>query len=355
MPDDAPPPPQSSIILYQTEDGRTRIQCRFEQETIWLTQIQIAELFQTSVPNINLHLKAIYGEGELAEGATIKSYLIVRAEGARQVSRPVLHYGLPVILAVGFRVRSHRGTQFRQWATARLNEYLVKGFTMDDERLKNPPGKGQKDYFDELLERIRDIRSSERRFYQKVLDIYATSVDYTPGAELSQRFFATVQNKIHWATHGHTAAEVIAERADAAQPLMGLKTTRPGGLVRKDDVAVAKNYLSEDELQVLNRIVNLYIEYAELQALERKPMTMRDWITKLDEFLKISGRKLLDHAGKISAEAAKAKAELEYDRYRALLDASPRLVDGDFDQAAKQVQKLPRPRKKKSEPEPPQP
>jgi len=339
------PLPSSEIILYQTEDGRTRVQCRFENETLWLTQVQIAELFQTTVPNINLHLKAIYAEGELAAEATIKSHLMVRLEGSRQVSRPVLHYSLPVILAVGFRVRSHRGTQFRQWATARLNEYLVKGFTMDDERLKNPPGKGQKDYFDELLERIRDIRSSERRFYQKVLDIYATSVDYTPDAEQSHRFFAAVQNKMHWATHGHTAAEVIAERADAAKPFMGLQTTRPGGNVRKDDVAVAKNYLTEDELQVLNRIVNLYIEYAELQALERKAMTMQDWITKLDEFLKISGRKLLDHAGKISAESAKAKAELEYARYRALLDAQPQRVDAEFEKAAKELKKLPRPKK----------
>jgi hypothetical protein len=336
---------KSEIILYQTEDGRTRVLCRFEDETLWLTQVQIAELFQTSVPNINLHLKAIYAEAELAAEATIKSHLIVRLEGSRQVSRPVLHYSLPVILAVGFRVRSHRGTQFRQWATARLSEYLVKGFTMDDERLKNPPGKGQKDYFDELLERIRDIRSSERRFYQKVLDIYATSVDYTPDAEQSQRFFATVQNKMHWATHGHTAAEVIAERVDARQPFMGLQTTRPGGIVRKDDVAVAKNYLTEDELLVLNRIVNLYIEYAELQALERQVMTMRDWITKLDEFLKISGRELLDHAGRISAESAKAKAELEYARYRALLDVQPQRIDAVFEKAAKELKKLPKPKK----------
>jgi hypothetical protein len=339
------PLPQSEILLYQTEDGRTRIQCRLENETLWLTQVQLAELFQTSVPNINLHLKAIYAEGELSEAATIKSYLMVRTEGARQVSREVLHYSLPAVLAVGYRVRSHRGTQFRQWATARLAEYLVKGFTMDDERLKNPPGKGQKDYFDELLERIRDIRSSERRFYQKVLDIYATSVDYTPDAEASQKFFATVQNKMHWATHGHTAAEVIAERADATRPFMGLLTTRPGGIVRKEDAAVAKNYLSEDELQVLNRIVNLYIEYAELQALGRKPMTMRDWIAKLDEFLKISGRELLDHAGKVSAEQAKAKAEIEYAKYRTLLDAAPRPVDADFENAAKELKKLPRPRK----------
>src|SRR5712691_1953403 len=224
MPDNEAP--QSSIVLYQTEDGRTRIQCRFENETIWLTQALIAELFQTSIPNINLHLKAIYAEGELTEAATIKSYLIVRSEGARQVSREVLHYSLPAILAVGYRVRSHRGTQFRQWATARLSEYLVKGFTMDDERLKNPPSKGQKDYFDELLERIREIRASERRFYQKILDIYATSIDYRPSADASQRFFATVQNKMHWATHGHTAAEIVHARADATKPFMGMQSTR---------------------------------------------------------------------------------------------------------------------------------
>ena len=339
--------PQSEFILYQTEDGRTRVQCRFEDETLWLTQVQIAELFQTTVPNINLHLKAIYAEDELAAQPTIKSHLMVRLEGSRQVSRPVLHYSLPAILAVGFRVRSHRGTQFRQWATARLSEYLVKGFTMDDERLKNPPGKGHIDYFDELLERIRDIRSSERRFYQKVLDIYATSVDYTPDAEQSHRFFAAVQNKMHWATHGRTAAEVIAERVDAAKPFMGLQTTRPGGIVRKDDVTIAKNYLTEDELQVLNRIVNLYIEYAELQALERKPMTMQNWVTKLDEFLKISGRQLLDHAGKISTESAKATAELEYARYRTLLDAQPLRVDAGFEKVVLELKKLPKPKKPK--------
>jgi hypothetical protein len=248
---------------------------------------------------------------------------------------------------VGFRVRSHRGTQFRQWATARLGEYLVKGFTIDDERLKNPPGAGQKDYFDELLERIRDIRSSERCFYQKVLDIYATSVDYAPDTELSQQFFATVQNKMHWATHGHTAAEVIHERADSEKPFMGLLTTRPGGIVRKEDVAIVKNYLTEDELQVLNRIVNFYLEYAELQALGRKAMTMQDWISKLDEFLKISGRELLDHAGKVSADEARTKAELEYARYRTLLDAQPRAVDADFEKAAQQVRKLPRPKRPK--------
>ncbi len=343
MPDNQPP--QSSIILYQTQDGRTRIECRFENETIWLTQALIAELFQKDVRTISEHLGNIYDEGELGRDSTIRNFRIVRLEGSREVSREIEHYSLPVILAVGYRVRSHRGIQFRQWATARLTEYLVKGFTLDDERLKNPPGPGAPDYFDELLERIRDIRSSERRFYQKVLDIYATSVDYTPNTELSRQFFATVQNKMHWASHGQTEAEVIHDRADADKPMMGLMTTRPGKVVRKEDVAIAKNYLSEDELNTLNRIVNLYLEFAELQALDRKPMTMRNWIEKLDEFLKISGRELLDHAGKISAETAKLKAEMEYGRYRALTDAQPRPVDADFEQVAKQLRNMPRPKK----------
>src|SRR5690349_9854789 len=236
MPDDQP---QSSIILYQTEDGRTRVECRFENETIWLTQALIAELFQTSVPNVNIHLKAIYEDGELDPEATIKSYLIVRSEGGRQVSRQVIHYSLPAILAVGFRVRSPRGTQFRQWATARLSEYLVKGFTMDDERLKNPPGPGVPDYFDELLERIRDIRASERRIYLRVRDILALAADYAaaPKAEV-QTFFQTVQNKLHAAVTGKTAPELIAERCDASKPNMGL-TTWKGGVVRKGDVTVA--------------------------------------------------------------------------------------------------------------------
>jgi hypothetical protein len=335
------PLPKSEIILYQTEDGRTRVQCRFENETIWLSQKLMAELFQKDVRTINEHIQNVFEEGELSPESVIRKFRITAADGK---SYDTQHYNLEVVISVGYRVKSPRGTQFRIWATQRLREYLVKGFTMDDERLKNPPGKGQKDYFDELLERIRDIRSSERRFYQKVLDIYATSVDYTPDAEQSQRFFAAVQNKMHWATHGHTAAEVIAERADAAQPFMGLKTTRPGGIVRKDDVGIAKNYLTEDELQVLNRVVNLYIEYAELQALERKAMTMQDWITKLDEFLKISGRKVLDHAGKISAESARAKAEREYARYRAFLENRPQRVDAAFEKAAKELKKLPKQR-----------
>jgi len=340
--------PQSENILYQTEDGRTRIQCRFEASTVWLTQALMAELFQVTPQNVTLHLKAIYAEGEIEEAATCKEYLQVRSEGGRRITRGLKHYSLPAILAVGYRVRSHRGTQFRQWATARLSEYLVKGFTMDDERLKNPPGKGQKDYFDEQLERIRDIRSSERRFHQKVLDIYATSVDYTRDAEMSQQFFATVQNKMHWTAHGQTAAEVIHARVDAGKPFMGLKTTRPGGIVRKEDVSIAKNYLEADELGVLNRIVNAYLEFAELQALRRKAMTMRDWIAKLDDFLKLSNRELLSHAGTISTEAAKAKAELEYERYRTIVDSQPRSVDLDFEKVVSALKRLPKPRKPKS-------
>ncbi len=331
--------PRAELILYRTEDGRTRIECRFEGETLWLTQAQMAELFQIGVGTVNHHLKEIFADGELRPEATIRCHRIVRTEGNRSVSREIEFYSLDAILAVGYRVRSPRGTQFRQWATARLSEYLVKGFTLDDERLKNPPGPGRRDYFDELLERIRDIRASERRFYQKVLDIYATSVDYRPDAELSQQFFATVQNKIHWAAHGHTAAEIVHARADGDKPFMGMQTTRPGGVIHKADAGVAKNYLTEPELQVLHRIVNLYIEYAELQALERRAMTMRDWVTKLDDFLRASGRQLLDDAGQISAEAARAKAEREYERYQARQDAQPRAIDVDFEKATKQLQK----------------
>lgn len=330
---------KGELILYQTEDGRTRIECRFEDETVWLTQALMAQLFDIGVGTVNHHLREIYAEGELAPEATIRRHRIVRTEGNRSVSREIEHYNLEVILAVGFRVRSHRGTQFRRWANARLTEYLVKGFTMDDERLKNPPGPGHTDYFDELVERVRDIRASERRFYQKVLDIYATSVDYQPDIDLSQQFFATVQNKMHFAAHGHTAAEIVHERADGDKPFMGMQTTRPGGVVRKADAAIAKKYLTQPELQVLHRVVNLYIEFAELQALERKPMTMRDWVEKLDEFLKASGRKLLDHAGTISAEVAKAKAEREYARYQAREDAKPRAVDAAFETTAKLLKK----------------
>jgi hypothetical protein len=332
--------PNSSLLLYQTEDGRTRIECRFENESVWLTQKLMAELFHKDVRTINEHIQNIFAEAELAPESVIRKFRITAADGKTYETQ---HYNLDAIISVGYRVNSLRGTQFRQWATARLREYIVKGFTMDDERLKNPPGPGQKDYFDEQLERIRDIRSSERRFYQKVLDIYATSVDYDPSTEASQLFFATVQNKMHWAAHGQTAAEVIHARADAKQPLMGIRTTRPGGIIRKDDVAVAKNYLDPEELGTLNRIVNAYIEFAELRALQRQAMTMRDWIAKLDDFLRISDHKLLNHAGQISAEEAKLKAELEYARYRALSDSQPRRVDLDFEKAVAGLKKLPKP------------
>lgn len=330
--------PTGEFILYQTEDGRTRIEVRLQDETVWLTQKQMAELFGKDTDTIGLHIRNIYKEGELPSEGTTEESSVVQDEGGRQVRRNVRYYNLDVIISVGYRVKSHRGTQFRIWATQRLREYIIKGFTMDDERLKNPPGKGQKDYFDEQLERIRDIRSSERRFYQKVLDIYATSVDYTPNTEMSRQFFATVQNKMHWACHGQTAAEVIYSRADADKPQMGIVSARPGGIVRKEDVLVAKNYLSEDELQALNRIVAAYLDFAELQALRRKTMTMREWIVKLDDFLKLSEHELLDHAGTISSETAKEKAELEYERYRLLIDALPRPVDLDFMEAIQQIE-----------------
>jgi hypothetical protein len=334
----------SEIVLYQADDQAPRIQVRLEAGTVWLSQAQMAELYQTTVPNINMHLKAIYAEGELAEAATIKSPLIVRPEGSRRVQRSVKHYNLEATLAVGYRVRSARGTQFRRWATELLKEYLVKGFVMDDERLKNPPGPGQEDYFEQLLARIRDIRSSERVFWRKVLDIYATSVDYDPSAEASQRFFATVQNKMHWAVHGHTAAEIVRERADASKPFMGLTHVRPGGVVRKADVGIAKNYLDADELETLNRTVNAYLEFAELQARNRRPMHMAEWIAKLDDFLRLSERPILDHTGQVSHEQALRKAEEEFDRWRAIEDGKPQPVDRAFDAAVARLKQLP-PRK----------
>ncbi|MDQ1257808.1 MAG: hypothetical protein QG656_2414, partial [Candidatus Hydrogenedentes bacterium] len=276
--------PEGEFLLYQTADGRTRIECRFQEENIWLTQRMIADLFQTSVPNVNQHLRTVYEDGELFRKATLKKYLTVQTEGNRQVTRPVEHYNLDAILAVGYRVRSPRGTQFRIWVTERLREYLVKGFTMDDDRLKQAGG-GQ--YFEELLARIRDIRSSERVFWRKVLDIYATSIDYDPSAEASMLFFKTVQNKMHWAAHGQTAAEIVHSRTDTSKPNMGL-TNWSGGHLCKADVVVAKNYLNQEEIEALNRIVTAYLEFAELQALNRNPMTMAGWIAKLDDFLKLS-------------------------------------------------------------------
>jgi len=333
-----PVQPGGELILYRAEDGKTRIECRFDQGTIWLTQAQMAELFQTTISNVTKHIQSILDEGELSSAATIESYSQVRREGRREVRRSVLHYRLEMILAVGYRVRSDRGTLFRQWATARLAELLVKGFTLDDERLKNPPGPGAIDYFDELLARIRDIRSSERVFWRKVLDIYATSIDYDPSAETSRRFFATVQNKMHWAIHGQTAAEVIMRRADAAKPNMGL-TSWAGPVPRSQDAAIAKNYLSPEELEGLNRIVNAYLEFAELQAMSRKPMSMARWIEKLDDFLRLSERDVLTHAGSATHEAALALAEGEYEKFRAARLALPTKVDDDFERAVRQLPK----------------
>jgi hypothetical protein len=308
--------PQSSIVLYQTEDGRTRIQCRFEDETIWLTQALIAELFEKDVRTINEHLVNIFDEGELNREATIRKFRIVRSEGRRTVQRELDHYRLEVILAVGYRVRSSRGTQFRQWATARLSEYLVKGFTLDDERLKNPPGPGVPDYFDELLERIRDIRASERRMYLRVREILALAADYAPGDAETQKVFRIMQNKLHFAATGKTAPELIAERADALQPNMGL-TSWKGGAVHKSDITVAKNYLHGDEIADLNRIVVMFLDFAEDQARRRKQIFLRDWQTRLDDFLQFNDRDVLLHGGTISREDADEKAEREYDRFAA--------------------------------------
>ncbi|UQA62795.1 virulence RhuM family protein [Polyangium aurulentum] len=314
MSDEAPP--RSELLLYQTEDGRTRIQCRFENETIWLTQAQMAELFEVTPQNVTLHLRAIYQEGELDQEATCKDYLQVRSEGGRSVSRTLRHYSLPAIVAVGYRVRSGRGTQFRQWATARLTEYLVKGFTMDDERLKNPPGKGHVDYFDELLERIRDIRASERRVYLRVQEILALAADYTPTERDTQIFFQTVQNKLHYAATGMTAPELIARRANADEPNMGL-TSWKGSVIHKDDITVAKNYLREDEITELNRIVVMFLDFAEDQARRRKQIFLRDWKTRLDDFLRFNDREVLPDAGRVSREYADQKATEEYERFAA--------------------------------------
>ena len=307
--------PRSEIVFYQTDDGRTRVECRFENETIWLTQALIAELFQKDVRTINEHLVNLYDEEELAREATIRKFRIVRTEGARQVAREIEHYNLAAILAVGYRVRSSRGTQFRQWATARLSEFLVKGFTMDDERLKNPPGPGVPDYFDELLARIRDIRASERRMYLRVKEILALAADYRASEPETQSFFKFIQNKLHFAATGKTAPELIAERADAARPNMGLTTWKGPAGVRKTDVTVAKNYLNEEEIDGLNRIVVMFLDYADDQARRRKQIYLADWKTKLDDFLRFNERGVLTDAGSVSREAADTKAEVEYDLF----------------------------------------
>jgi len=319
------------IIIYQAPGVEQKIRVRVEDENVWLTQKQIAELFDVNVRTVNEHLLNIYLERELDKNLTIRNFRIVQKEASREVTRDVKHYNLDAILAVGYRVRSDRGTQFRKWATERLREYLIKGFTMDDERLKQ--GGGRARYFQELLQRVRDIRSSERIFYQKVTDIYATSIDYKVDADLTQKFFATVQNKMHYAVHGFTAAEIIAQRADSRKPLMGL-TSFKSDYITTDDIVVGKNYLTEPEINQLNLIVSLYIDFAELQASSGRLMKMKDWIMKLDEFLTISEKKLSHSAGKISAKQAEEKALKEYKKYRQERDKN---YISDFDREVKKL------------------
>lgn len=302
----------SQLIIYQTETGETKIDVRFQDETVWLSQQLMAELFQTTIPNINMHIKNIFEDGELDRKATIKDFLIVRKEGERDVQRNVEYYNLDMIISVGYRIKSKVATRFRQWATRHLREFIVKGFVLDDERLKNP--NQPFDYFDELARRIQDIRTSERRFYQKITDIYATSVDYDPTDEMSIDFFKTVQNKMHWAITGQTAAEIIYDRVDSKKKNMGLTNWR-GAKIRKDDIAIAKNYLDEKELLSLNNLVEQYLIFAEGQAMRRIPMYMKNWIKKLHGFLQLNERDILTHAGKISHQLALEKAESEYEQY----------------------------------------
>ncbi len=333
-------PEKTEFIIYQTNDGLVRIETRMQNETVWLTQKQMAELFQTSVPNINMHIKNIFKEKELAPETVIQEFLITAADGK---SYRTAHYNLDLIISVGYRIKSHVATHFRQWATQRLREYIIKGFTMDDERLKQGGGGS---YFDELLARIRDIRSSEKVFWRKVLDIYATSIDYDPQTDTSKEFFRIIQNKMHWAAHGQTAAEIIHGRADARLPHMGMSNW-PGDLPKKADAEIAKNYLREEELDILNRIVTMYLDFAELQALNRKPMTMREWIVKLDDFLKLTGRDILTHAGSISHNEALQKAHAEYEKYRKEILAGPSQVERHFLKAAREIGELETKRKRK--------
>ncbi len=305
---------KSELIIYQTDDGRTLIETRLEDETVWLTQVGLAELFQTTRQNIGQHIQNIFDEGEVDVVSTIKKFFIVQTEGERKVQREIDHYNLDVILSVGYRVKSRIATHFRIWATQRLREYIVKGFTMNDELLKQAGGGN---YFDELLARIRDIRSSEKVFWRKVLDIYSTSIDYDPKSDVSVQFFQTVQNKMHWAAHGNTAAEIVYKRIDAGKPNLGL-THFKGSKPTKQETEVAKNYLNETELNILNRMVTAYLELAELQALNRMPMYMKDWIERLDDFLKMTGSGVLDHPGTISHQQAVDKAAREYEKYKEL-------------------------------------
>ncbi len=337
-------PQQSSFFIYQAENGVIKIDVRFEEETVWLTQQHMAELFQTTVPNISMHLRNIFEEGELLQAATIKNFLTVRQEGVRQVNRTIDFYNLDAIISVGYRIKSVVATRFRIWATQRLHEYIVKGFVLDDERLKNPDLPF--DYFEELARRIQDIRTSERRFYKKITDIYATSIDYDPTTETSLAFFKTVQNKVHWAITGQTAAEIIHTRADRTQPNMGLtnwRSTKP----RKEDVAIAKNYLNEQELAALNNLVEQYLIFAEGQAMRRIPMRMVDWVIKLDGFLQLNDRDILMHAGRISHDAASVHAGNEYDAFHRQRLAEQAQQPDDFDRIIQHLPKAEPVRKKK--------
>lgn len=321
----------NGIIIYQDEDGVTKVSVRFADEDVWLTQNQLAEIYDTTQENISMHIKNIYDDKELDENRTYKKYLLVRQEGNRQVKRNIDHYNLDVIIALGYRVQSQIATRFRRWATERLHEYIQKGFTMDDERLKQ----GGNRYFRELLQRIRDIRASERNFYQQVTDIYATSIDYDPRANLTKQFFATVQNKLHYAVHEHTAAEIIYERVDSDKPLVGMTNFR-GGYITRDDVKIAKNYLTEGELQRLNLLVSQFLDFAEFQALEQRPMKMQDWIQALDRQIINLQRKLLEGKGAISHKQAIEKAEHEFAVYR---KREMEQLESDFDKMIKNLPK----------------
>jgi len=331
------PVTHSQILFYQSENGTSHIEVRLEEGTVWLTQALIAELYQITKQNVSHHIKNILGDGELSQAATVKEYLTVQTEGSRTVKRSIEYYNLDMILAIGYRVRSHRGTQFRRWATERLSEYLIKGFVLDDERLREGRSIGA-DYFDELLERIRDIRASEKRFYQKIKDIYTLAIDYDPHAETTLEFFRIVQNKLHWAITGHTAAEIIAERADASRPNMGL-TTWKGAKVRKRDVTVAKNYLDGTEIRQLNRIITMYLDYAEMQAERKQPVYMIEWKEKLDAFLTFNEREILEDSGKVSMEIAQRLASEEYEKFslRRLAEATA-ASDTEFDTMSKKIE-----------------
>jgi hypothetical protein len=330
-----PNAPSGELFLFNSSDGQTKVECRLENDTLWLNLNQLSTLFGRDKSVISKHFKNIYDDAELVQEATIAKYATVQIEGEREVTRLLEYYNLDAIFAIGYRVRSPQGVQFRQWATTTLQSYLVKGFVMDDERLKQPESSP---YFEELLNRIRDIRSSEKMFWRKVCDIYATSIDYDGKAQSSISFFSQVQNKMHWAAHGHTAAEVVHQRIDASKPHLGL-TNYPGKNAGKEpirkEVIVGKNYLSEDELETLNRLVTSYLEFAELQARNGKLMKMADWANKLNNFLKLSDFNVLTHAGKISAEQAKQKAKQEYDKFRKVIDLQPSQVDKDLADAMK--------------------